>query len=98
MQTNPVKPPLRRRLRNRWQALRNRLVHAWHVLRAPHFIVYFDYQRPIPSETVARGMNGGWRGVRRQDVYDVGHWCLQMLAEDDEANNLVDDANDLLNN
>jgi hypothetical protein len=92
-----TRPPLARRIRNRIAAIRQRLGDAWHILTAPHYIMYFDRGRPIPASG-HRGMNGGWRGLRRQDVYDVGTWCLEMLAEDDEASSLVDEANDLLNN
>jgi hypothetical protein len=88
---------LSRHIRARLRALHQRLINAWHVLRAPHYVVYFDYTRPIPEEG-SRGMNGGWRGLRRQDLYDLGTWCFEMLVEDDECNNLLDEVNDLLDN
>lgn len=85
------------RFRTRLRALRQRLTNAWHVLRAPHYVVYFDYQRPIPEQG-SRGMNGGWWGIRRQDLYDLGCWCFEMLAEDDEAQDMVNQANEILDN
>ena len=59
--------------------------------------MYFDNGRPIPEQGY-RGMNGGWRGLRRQDLYDVGVWCKQMLDEDNEAQDMVNQANDILGN
>lgn len=92
------KPPFTRRIKNRIAAIRQRVSDAWHVLFAPVYLIYFDRGRAIPEDGQARGMNGGWRGLRRQDVYDVGTWCLQMLAEDDEAQDMVSQANDILDN
>lgn len=83
--------------RPRLRALRQRFTDAWHVLRAPSYIMYFDNGRAIPEEG-SRGMNGGWRGLRRQDLYDVGCWCFEMLAEDDEAQDVLNQANDILDN
>jgi hypothetical protein len=84
-----------KRLKKHWPLWKARLRDAYRVLFRKHYFL-FSTDREVDVENPKTYFDVEWRDMRRQDVYEIGGLCFRLLAEDDECQSLVDEANDLL--
>jgi hypothetical protein len=84
-----------KKLKRKWAAVKIRLRDAGRVLFRQHYFL-FSTNREVPPNEPSGYYDIEWQDMRRQDVFQIGTLCLSLLAEDDECQSLVDEANDLL--
>lgn len=72
-----------------------RLRDAYRVLFRKHYFL-FSTDREITDTNPNGYYDIEWRDMRRQDVYQIGVTCMGLLAEDDECQDMLDQAKDLL--
>lgn len=84
-----------RKLKRRYAAIKTRVRDAYRVLFRQHYFL-FSTDREVPPDDANGYYDIEWQDMRRQDVYQIGTLCLSLLAEDDECQNMLDEAKDLL--
>jgi predicted RNA-binding protein associated with RNAse of E/G family len=85
-----------KRLKKQWPLWKERLRDAYRVLFRKHYFLFSTNREIDPAQPEQVYFDVQWQQMRRQDVYEIGGLCFRLLAEDDECQSLVDEANDLL--